>query len=66
MTNKNKNKNQTKGICQMGMTLADRGIGNPDALALILRQTTLIMQDRRQPRGGSRNRQREYMDMISD
>jgi len=50
----------------MGMTLADRGIGNPDALALILRQTTLIMQDRRQPRGGSRNRQREYMDMISD
>ena len=47
-------------------TLADRSISNPDDLALILRGTTTVMHDRRQPRGGAKNRQREYQEMISD
>jgi hypothetical protein len=63
MSNK-KNKLQTKGVCEMGVTLADRGIGNPDVLAMLLRPTTQVMKDRRSERGGAKNKSREYLSSV--
>jgi hypothetical protein len=57
MSNK---KNQIKGICKIGKTLSQCGIGNPEVLALILRGTTRVMKDRRAARGGAKNHQAEF------
>lgn len=44
------------------ITLPEQGLRNPVLVALMKRHgsTTTVMKDRRAPRGGCRNKQREY------
>jgi hypothetical protein len=55
-----KSKIQTQGICKIGVGLAQNGVRNPFALAALARKGG-SMKDKRTPRGGARNHQREIL-----